>query len=84
MIYPSYYRNNGRCIKVLTPTVVNLITLPPDAPVPLRDIVTYPSTALLLEELKTYSPSNADTWKGFLFEFYRRVKAEHELALNHL
>lgn len=80
MIYPMYYRKEGRCLKAISSTVAYVITLPPQAIVPLRDVVTFPSNERLVEEVSKMNEATDQTWREFLFEFYRGVNTEHQIA----
>jgi hypothetical protein len=77
MSYPKYYRKNGRCLKVLSPTEALQITLPPDFIVPLRSQYPYPDR--LQEELRGFEEVNADTWESFSYSFYAQVDKERSL-----
>jgi hypothetical protein len=76
MEYPKYYRKNGRCLKVLSPTEALQITLPPDFIVPLRS--QFPHPERLQEELREFEEVPSDVWDNFNYSFYHQVQKERE------
>jgi hypothetical protein len=80
MEYPLFFRHKGRCIRQDGPTEAWIITLPPDAKVPLRQhLVT--DSAEYIEHLKEgMQPTTAEHFRSFLFTFYRSVGEEYQRA----
>lgn len=81
--YPQYYQRAARVIKVVSPTEMRTILLPPESLVPERFTSRYPSAARLQEELDLLhaNPSDEHKYQEYLFTFYQKVDAERE-ALN--
>lgn len=73
--YPRYYRKDGKCIKVISPTEGRIIELAPQVRIPLRSIITEKDR--LDKELEGMTACDSETFKNFLFTFYKQVKEEH-------
>lgn len=76
MNFPSYYRKAGRCMKVLSPTEMRTIILPPDSLVAERFTSRYPDLERLTEQLKGSEECTAEKFKEFLTTFYSEVDSE--------
>ncbi|HEY3406445.1 MAG TPA: hypothetical protein VGK59_23820 [Ohtaekwangia sp.] len=73
--YPKYFRKNGKCVKVLSPTETRTIILPPDATAAER-FSSYPAAERLAEDLKTFSEVVPEVWTDFLRGFYSAIADE--------
>lgn len=80
MNYPSYYRNQGRIVKVVSDTETRTIILPPDSTISERFTTRYPNANLLQQDLKNMLESDERKWKEFIFTFYQNIEAERKLA----
>lgn len=81
--YPQFYRNKGRCLKVISPTETRTIVLPPDSLVPERFTTNYPSAERLTEALQGFTQVEEITYKDFQVTFYKELSAEIQTINKH-
>lgn len=74
--YPKYYRKDGTAMKVVSPTEVKIIILPPERPVAERYSSTYPTAERLKETLAAMQEISEQDWKSFYFTFCQAVGEE--------
>lgn len=78
--YPRYYRKEGTAMKVVSPTQVKIIILPPERPVAERYSSTYPTAERLKETLTSMQEITEQDWKSFYYTFCQAVEKERQLA----
>lgn len=84
--YPQFYRKDGRCTRVDSPTEAWTIGLPPDYKVPVLFPTVYPTEARMLEDMADREPVDKQIFKDFLITYYsqnqelfERMKRKHLL-----
>ena len=74
--FPKYFRKDGTCVRVDSPTQLKVIKLPPDTTMAERYSSTYPSKERLNETLSGMEPTTAEIFKNFYFTFLQHVTKE--------
>lgn len=78
----KYYRKAGTCRRVVTPTLFNYITLPPESAVALRAHQEFKTPDELTQAMQGFEEVTAEEWKSFLATFYQSVAKERQEVFN--